>query len=297
MFLMIAVGILLVRCRVLKKEAGSYLSKIVLYVVLPCTIINAFQIEYSSQIMNGLVLAFAAALVCNIVLILVPYAFRRKLKLTAVEQASLSYSNCGDILIPLVVSVLSAEMQIYCCAFLMVQIFFIFTHGISLISGQKVFRLKTIFKNVNVIAIITGCILFLTDLQLPFFLKTPINSFAGMVAPACMLVIGIAIGDCELRDIFGEKRNYLLCFIRLIAIPVLILILMKLTGIAEVLENGKEILLIVFMAAASSPANTVANIAQSYGKDGRHASIINVMGVLFLIVSLPLMVALYQFII
>lgn len=56
----------------------------------------------------------------------------------------------------------------------------------------------------------------------------------------------------------------------------------------------KVFLLVVFMASATSTAATVANIAQSCEREAKKAAAINVLGTLFLILSLPLMVMLYQ---
>lgn len=296
MLLMIGVGVALVRFHIVDKGTGKSLSEIVLYVILPCTIINAFQIEYSQEVLRGLLFAFGAAIVFHVILILFPYILRKKINLSNVEMTSLSYPNCGEILIPLVVSVLSQDMQIYCCAFLVVQICVLFTHGITLISGTKKFQFRQIMKNVNVIAILIGLFLFLSKIQLPFIISRTINSFSGMVAPMCMLVIGIAISDSSFREIFN-RRSLLLCLIRLIGMPLLILVLIKISGAVYVIENGKSILLIVFMATASSSAATVANIAQKYEKNAQEASTINVLGTLLLVITLPLMVALYQMLI
>lgn len=296
MLLMITVGVILVKLQIINKEAGKSLSEIVLSVILPCTIINAFQIEYSREVLNGLILAFAAAIIFHILLLGLPYALRRTMKLSEVEHASLSYPNCGEILIPLVVSVLSQEMQIYCCAFLVVQICFLFTHGVALISGQKGFTVRQILKNINVIAIAIGLIIFLLNIHIPAIIKNSINGFAGMVAPACMLVIGIAISGSNPRELL-KMRNFGLCLIRLIIMPLICLLLIKVSHAADLIEGGKNILMIVFMATASSPAATVANMAQKYDKDAKEASMINVLSVLLLIITLPVMVMLYQIII
>jgi len=126
MFLMLLVGVALVKLRVVEQKAGSYLSKIVLYVVLPCTIICTFQKAQKYEMRKELLFAFVVAICCNLLLVFLPYFIKKPLKLSAVEQASLSYPNCGEILIPLVVAVLSEEMSVYCCAFMIVQIFLLF---------------------------------------------------------------------------------------------------------------------------------------------------------------------------
>ena len=45
MFLMIVVGYVLVRSKAVEKNLGTFLAKVVMYVVLPCTIVDAFQID------------------------------------------------------------------------------------------------------------------------------------------------------------------------------------------------------------------------------------------------------------
>lgn len=294
MFTMIIVGIILIKIGTLQKEAGTYLSKIALKVLLPCTIINAFQIEYRDEIRNGLVLAFILAIVFNLILIILPQILKKWLELSVMEQASLSYPNSGEILIPLVVSALSKEMQIYCCAFMIVQLFFIFTHGELLISGQSHLPFKRIFGNVNMIAIGIAMFLFFCEISLPSVATSVIDSFSGMLAPTCMLAIGISVGTCNLKQIFADKRAYIVCFFRLIIMPLFILLLIKTSGVTNVMENAKEIVLVVFMATASSVSATVTNMAYSYKKEEQRASVINIMSVMFLAVTLPLMVMVYQ---
>lgn len=294
MFIMIGVGILLKKANILPKEAGTYLSRIALKVLLPCTIINAFQIEYKEEVKNGLILAFTAAFFFNMILIVLPRLLKKWLRLSVMEQASLSYPNSGEILIPLVVSALSKEQQVYCCAFLIVQLLFIFTHGEMLISGQSMLHIKGLLSNVNVIAIGVAFLLFLFKIQLPDVVVKVTDSFSEMLAPACMLAIGISVGTCDLKQIFGNKRIYLICFLRLVLMPLIILSVIKVSGAVNIMEDAKEIILVVFMATASSVSATVTNMAYSYQKEEQKASAINVMSVLLLALTLPVMVLLYQ---
>ena len=294
MFLMILTGVVLRKCNVVDANAGKSLSKIAVNVVLPCTIINAFQIDYSREVSTGLLFALGMAFLCNLVLTLLPYGLKH-LKLTPIEQASFSYPNCGEILLPLVASVLSKEMQIYCCGFIIVQILFLFTHGTALLKEEKTTRVSDVLKNVNVIAILIGFLLFILPIHIPQILNNTISSFSEMIAPVCMLVIGMAIGECNWKEILSDKRSYLISFMRLVISPLLFLLLFKLTKVYTWIDNGKDILLVVFLATASSPAATVANLAQNYGKNAGRASIINVLSVCFMIVTMPIMVMLYQY--
>ncbi len=62
LFLCIVLGWLLVRLRLLKPEDSRVLSKVCLYLVTPCVIINAFQIQRTPELLQGLALSLGAAI-------------------------------------------------------------------------------------------------------------------------------------------------------------------------------------------------------------------------------------------
>lgn len=63
LFLMIFMGYLIVKTGIVEDTDSKVLSKIILYLVIPCVIINAFQVDYTSDTVKGLLLAFIAAFV------------------------------------------------------------------------------------------------------------------------------------------------------------------------------------------------------------------------------------------
>jgi predicted permease len=239
-------------------------------------------------------LAFAGAGAVNALFILLPYLLRRRFRLDAVEQASLSYPNCGNLIVPLVAATLGADQQIYSCAYIVIQTALLFTHGLSLIRGERRPDLKGALRNPNILAILLGAALFALHVRFPAPLAAAVNGFAGMVAPASMLVIGMAIGRADLRRIFTSRRVYAVTFLRLLALPALAVLLLRLTGLARLLPEGRDILRVVVMAASASPATTLTQMAQCYGGDAAEASALNVMGVVFLIVTMPLLLLFYQ---
>ena len=70
--------------------------------------------------------------------------------------------------------------------------------------------------------------------------------------------------------------------------------LLKISGMAEWSVDGKQILLIVYLAVISPSAATVTQMSQVYGNDAGYASVINVLSTLLAIVTMPLMVMMYQ---
>ena len=247
-----------------------------MYVVLPCTIVDAFQIDNDPKTLSNLLFAFVVALVFNILLIILSYAFKSIFKMNEIEQASVAYPNSGDILIPLVTSVLSPTMTVYCCAFMVVQLLFMFTHGVNLLANDSEKNLDNILKNPNVIAIVIGILLLAMNITIPEIVGNVIDSFASMVAPLSMLVIGCSIANCDLKR-FVKKRTYLIVLIHQVIFPIIFLGIIKITSLDTFIQDGASILLILYMAVASSPAATIVNIVQSHDMDSSYASIINVV--------------------
>ena len=65
LFLMIFMGYLIVKTGIVEDTDSKVLSKIILYLVIPCVIINAFQVDYTSDTVRGLLLAFIASVLTN----------------------------------------------------------------------------------------------------------------------------------------------------------------------------------------------------------------------------------------
>ena len=71
LFLMIFMGYLIVKTGIVEDTDSKVLSKIILYLVIPCVIINAFQVDYTSDTVKGLLLAFIASVITQIILLIV----------------------------------------------------------------------------------------------------------------------------------------------------------------------------------------------------------------------------------
>lgn len=129
LFLIMGLGFLIVKLGIVKTEDSRVLSMVTIYLVLPCVTIHAFQIEYSTKIRNGFLLAVAVAILIHVVLFVVCGILRKLLKMDEVETASLIYSNAGNLILPLVTSILGEEWVIYASGFLCVQTIIVWTHG------------------------------------------------------------------------------------------------------------------------------------------------------------------------
>ena len=295
LFLMIFMGYVIVKARLLKGEDSKVISKIVLYLIIPCVIINAFQVDYTSEKVQGLLLAFAASVMLQVLLLIIVWGAGR-MGLNEVEKASVYYSNAGNLIMPIVTFVLGQEWVLYGCVFMSVQIVFVWSHGKWVLSRQSKIDWKKILLNINLVAIFAGVFLFFTKIRLPQILNQTFGSVGSMIGPASMMVTGMLIAEMSLKDIFTNGRVYFITFLRLIAVPAVALLLLKVSGLVNGSPDGKKLLLIVFLAVITPSASTITQMCQVYGNDSQYASAINVMTTLFSIVTMPLMVLLFQMI-
>ena len=295
LFLMIFMGYVIVKARLLKGEDSKVISKIVLYLIIPCVIINAFQVDYTSEKVQGLLLAFAASVMLQVLLLIIVWGAGR-MGLNEVEKASVYYSNAGNLIMPIVTFVLGQEWVLYGCVFMSVQIVFVWSHGKWVLSRQSKIDWKKILLNINMVAVFAGVFLFFTKIRLPQILNQTFGSVGSMIGPASMMVTGMLIAAMSLKDIFTNGRVYFITFLRLIAVPAVALLLLKVSGLVNGSPDGKKLLLIVFLAVITPSASTITQMCQVYGNDSQYASAINVMTTLFSIVTMPLMVLLFQMI-
>ena len=262
---MMSCGFTVVKCGLIDAKSSRTLSVICIYIIMPCVMINAFQIEYSRSIRNGFLLAVAAAILIHIFLLVFVQIIGKPLKLSVVEKESIIYSNSGNLVIPLVTVVLGEKWVIYASAFL----------------------------SVNLIAIILGIVLFFTQIRLPAILGNTMSQISATLGPVCMIMLGMTMTEVKWKDIFSHSRIYLITILKMVVTPLLILLFLKYLPLASMVKDGKTILLISLMAVITPSATTIVQLAQLYDQDPVYASTINVMTTLVSIITMPLMVMLY----
>ena len=297
LFLMIFMGYLIVKTGLVRDDDSKVLSKIILYLIVPCVIINSFQVDYTTDTVKGLLIAFAASVMTQVILLVVISVAGRLLHLNEVEVASVYYSNSGNLIVPIVTFILGQEWVLYGCVFMSVQLVFLWTHCKKIISREASYDWKKIILNINMISIFIGVVLFFTKIRLPEIIGNTLASVGTMIGPASMIVTGMLFAGMNLKQIFANKRVYFITFLRLIAVPLIALVLIKLSNLASFSADGNKIMLIVFLAIITPSASTVTQMCQVYGNDSKYASAINVMTTLLSVIAMPVMVMLFQMII
>lgn len=296
MGVLILIGYASIRLHILKTEDSASISTLVLFIISPCLILNSFQIDFSREKMLGFLLALVASVLMHLLFLLVNRLLAGCFHLNQVEQASVIYSNCGNLIVPLIGAILGDEYVLYCCAFMSVQTVLLWTQGIRMLGDRGPVNLRKIFLNPNILAMVAGLFLFFTGLRLPKILGTAVERTGDCIAPISMFVIGILIASKDLKEVFTRGRSWLVCFFRLLVLPLLTIGLLYVSGLWRLYPDAASVLFVSFLAAAAPTAVNVTQISNIYGQDSVLAGSINVMSVILCIITMPLMTAVYQWV-
>ena len=103
------------------------------------------------------------------------------------------------------------------------------------------------------------------------------------------------LGGASWRKVFGNRRIYLICLLKMLVIPGVILLFLKYSGLAGLVPDGSTILLISLFAVITPSASTVCQLAQLYDEEPAYAGAINALTTILCVLTMPVMVYLYSF--
>lgn len=293
-YLILAAGFLLVKTHIVRAEDSRVLSLVTLYLVMPCLIIYSYQIEMKAEIRTGLLLAIVAAVAVHVIEIGILSPLLRKIGFDPLESTSIIYSNCGNLIVPLVFILFGQEYVIYCSAYISIQNILIWSHGRALLASDRHLAWGKILLNPNNLASAIGVVMFFGNLKFPALVQKSFTLVSGTIVPLSMIVLGMLLSQLDWSAVRRYPKLFPVIACRLIGLPLVFLVVLHYFPWDFNLENADSILLVTFLAVMAPPANTVTMMAQIYGRDAVYANAIGVIGTLCCIGTMPIMVYLYQ---
>jgi len=293
MVLMILVGFFITRRGLLEYGAGEVLSNLTVYVLCPCLIFSSCQMDFSMEKLKGLLIGLVAAIFVHIVFIPLSHLLARSCKCDELDRAAIIYSNCGNLIVPLIGQILGSEFVFYSSAYLTVQTVLFWTHGIKLITGKKG-SLKNIILNPNIIAVIAGLIFFLLPFKLPDILEGTIDKIGSTIGPMSMFSIGIIMSSLDLKKVFTSLHTYVIVFFRLVAAPVVLVLIIWASHVTAISPLAGKVMIATVLAASAPTAVTITLNSRLCGGDAIGAGRVNVMSTLLCVFTMPLVLLLYQ---
>lgn len=291
MFLIMILGYICYRVKLIDHQGNKALSNLLLIVINPFLIINAFQIEYNTALMHGFLLSFLLAMLTHLVGIVIARIFipEKSSRDYNIERFSCIYSNCGFMGIPLISSILGSEGVLYITAYMVAFNFLCWTQGLVLMTGNTSWKqIKKGLTSPVMFGILLGLILFAAQIKLPSVLSDTIEYISAMNTPIGMLVAGISLAETNLWEALKNKRLYLVTAIKLLLIPLIMALCFSF------LPWNKNVLCTILVAAACPAATTGTIFALRYDANYKYASEIFAFSTLVSLITIPMMVSLAE---
>lgn len=288
LFIMITVGYVCSRRGLLSPQAIKELSKFIIYVVTPCIVVESFHRPFDSAMLGKIGIASAAAVGAHVLNIILSRIFiRDKVQSReVVYQFATIFSNCGFMGLPLQHAILGSDGVFYGAIFIAIFNIFTWTYGFFLMGGvgQKL-KLRELVLNPGILGVTVGFIVFVTSFQIPKILLVPIKSFAALNTPLPMVVVGYYLAQITSLKVLKDKNLVLTTVIKLLAAPLLALLLFYLAGIRGLLLTS-----LVISASAPSAANTVM-FSVLFNRDTKLAVTLVSVSVLISLFTMPLVIS------
>lgn len=285
LFLLVAAGIILRKKGILRENAKSVLTDLVIYLILPCNIISSFFIEFNMGILKGfaVILVIASLIQFGCLLFANTFYNREPDRRKKVLQYGTVCSNAGFMGNPIAEGVYGGEGLMYASVFLIPQRIVMWSAGVSYFTESP--DRKTVIRKVVthpcIVAVYIGMFFMITQLRLPVFLENTVRNVGGCTTTVSMVLIGTILAEVNPRTVF-DRGIIKYTVIRLFLIPLLVLAGCRLFSVDPLL-SGVSVLL-TGMPAGS----TTAILAAKYDGDYIFATKCVVVTTLLSLITIPL---------
>lgn len=292
LFILIAVGFVCGKINLIKDSSAKILTDIVLYLATPCVMVQAFQrVSFSPELIVNLGIAVLCAVLIQVLSIFAARAvFRNKDESRRkVMQFGTIFSNCGFMSLPLQQAILGDNGVFYGSVFVAVFNILVWSYGLVDMSGDKGnLTFKRIILNPGVVGAFFAALFFFLRIQLPEIVMSPISYLSSLNTPVPMLVIGVHLSQVKFSKALRDAGIYAVTGMRLLAIPLVSLLCMRLCGV------GGDILISCTIAACAPVAATTTMFATKFDRDVDLSVGLVSITTLFSILTMPIIIALSQ---
>jgi len=286
LLILVLVGFILYKGRLIGSEAIKGFSGTLIYVAMPLLILDSFTKNLDRDILRDFseAILISAAVYAFQILIATAVMKRNKSDEAVIIKLSLSFSNCAFLGIPVAASLFGGEGVVFASIYNLFFNILLWTYAVKIIHGDVKLRKGAIrlFLNPGILSVIIGLGLILSGLTLPSVIEKPVGMIGSLTTPLAMIIIGALFAQKPMKSVFRTGKIYLISLARLILIPVSLIFIFSAAGF-----SGTHIEVIVILAAMPV-ATTIAILAEQYDKAPVFASGVVMHSTLASLFTIPL---------
>lgn len=292
LFFYMGIGFICGKKNIITDDVAKTFSWIVVNIANTALILSAGASNTKTVTGKALAATFVVAIGVFLFLILLGYLLLPLLRVPAVDKGVFRvmtiFSNIGFMGFPVISAVYGEEALLYASIFLFPYNILIYTYGICTMQKENDGNGRIQWKkicNVGVIAGVISLICYLADVQVPSFVQTAVSGLSGLTAPLSMIVIGQSMVHIRIRELFADIRLLIFSVIKLIAIPIFGILLLR------IWINDPVLLGVCLIMLATPVGSMTAMLAQQYNGDYMLASKGVSLTTILSVVTIPLVSA------
>ncbi|QQK75296.1 AEC family transporter [Salicibibacter cibarius] len=285
------IGFFCAKKQLLPTGSENILSNLLLYVTLPCLIINSLNIPFSyAQAFTAFTMLILSVYYLIMAIVLSRFLNKKLNKVAdrnGVFQNLLIFGNQGFIGMAIISALFGADALFIATVFNLIYFLLIWSYAIMIMTPNDTARppFTTFLKNPGFLATFTGFVLFIVPFQIPSLIASPIQMLGDMTIPLSMLVIGVSLSSItadQLRSLIREPLLYLTVMLRNLILPGILFIPLFFLSIFP-----QELLVIALLLAAMPCAHTITIYAIKYGGDTNFSSTVVLLSTFMTIITIP----------
>ena len=286
LFLLMLTGYLANRSGVIDKTFESKVSRFIVNISLPATILNAVtgsDMAHDQEMLP--IFAVSIFLVAHVIC----HFIQKTIRWNPTYELMLNYSNLGFMGIPIISTIYGGEYVLHVSIFMMTFNLSLFSYGVYLLSRDDAknrhFSVKKLLSP-GILSAFLAIGIYLLDIRLPQHAVSLFSTIGVTTTPLAMIVIGSTLAGVKFSTVFTDKELYLFSFLKLLVLPMITFFVLRF------FIKDRTLLEISTILSGCPIAGNVSMLCMEYNRDVTLVSKGICISTLLSMISIPIVSAL-----
>ena len=289
--MLLALGYLCARLKLVGPEFNKGLSKLVINVFLAGMILSSVinkKLEMTGgDVAFGLLMMTLSMLICVGIGWLSPTLLRIKDGDKGMYRILAAFMNNGFMGFPLVAAVYGENTVFFASLSNIPFNLLLYTAGVMLLQkGDKntKFSIKSVI-NVPIVATLIAVVIFAFEIPMPKLVDDVADTLSAATVPLSMMCVGLSLGSVSLKEALLQPRLYGISLVRLLICPLAVWLVLRIFITNPVILGT----IVILSACPSAIICTILGI--QYGRDGVESSEAIFISTMLSMITIPLLIS------
>lgn len=292
LFILLGLGYLLYKVKVIDSDFNKKLTRFVLDFTLPLMMLASMLDQPAEREYLPVAKMFGISIIIYMILPVLAFVIVKILRMPEKDQGMymmmLTYGNVGFMGFPILDAIYGSTGVFYATMLNIVFNVSAFSAGVIMVnykaegSSTNKIQLKSIFSPCIIISLISIAIYF-TGIVFPQDIVSACSAAGELTSPLAMIIIGSTIATMDIKSVFDDWRIYLFTFVKQIALPIIMWLILRVFIKDEMMLGICTILMMM------PTANICVMLANRHNRNEKLAAKGIFVTTLFAMVSVPLL--------